>query len=62
LRFGQSLAVTFGIKAASAATMLYSGQMAAITIKLPDDLAERLRNYEERLPEILELGLRGIEC
>ena len=42
--------------------MLYSGQMAAITLKLPDDLAERLRNYEERLPEILELGLRELSA
>src|SRR5258707_522488 len=42
--------------------MLYSVQMAAITLKLPDDLAERLRNYEERLPEILELGLRELSA
>jgi len=42
--------------------MLYSVEMAAITLKLPDDLAERLRNYEERLPEILELGLRELSA
>jgi hypothetical protein len=42
--------------------MLYSGQMAATTLKLPDDLAERIRNYEERLPEVLELGLRELSA
>jgi hypothetical protein len=31
-------------------------------LKLPDDLAERLRNYEERSPEILELGLRELRA
>ena len=42
--------------------MLYSDQMSAITLKLPDDLAERLRNHENRLPEILELGLRELNA
>ena len=37
-------------------------QMAAITLKLPDGLAERLRNHEGRLPEILELGLRELNA
>jgi transposase-like protein len=36
--------------------------MAAITLKLPEELAERLRNHEDRLPEIIERGLRGIEA
>jgi hypothetical protein len=36
--------------------------MTAITLKLPHDLADRLRNYEERLPEILELGLRELSA
>src|SRR5262245_62037415 len=36
--------------------------MSAITLKLPDDLAERLRNREDRLPEILELGLRELSA
>src|SRR4051812_39880925 len=40
--------------------MLYCGQMSAITLQLPDELANRLRGHEERLPEILELGLREI--
>lgn len=35
--------------------------MQAITITLPDELAERLRRREERLPEILELGLRELD-
>ena len=38
--------------------MLYSRQTSAITPTIPDDLAERLRNHQERLPEILEFGLR----
>ena len=38
--------------------MLYCFQMSAITLKVPDDLAERLRARQEQLPEILELGLR----
>jgi hypothetical protein len=36
--------------------------MSAITLKLPDDLAERLRNHENRLPEILERGLRELQA
>jgi hypothetical protein len=36
--------------------------MSAITLMLPDDLAERLRNEQDRLPEILELGLREIHA
>ncbi len=35
-------------------------KMSAITLKLPDGLAERLRKHEDRLPEILELGLREL--
>jgi len=42
--------------------MLYSRQMSAITLTIPDELAERLRNHEERLPEILELGLRELHA
>jgi len=37
-------------------------QMSAITLQLPDELAERLRKHEERLPEILELGLRELDA
>ena len=29
-----------------------------ITVNLPDELALRLQNYQQELPEILELGLR----
>jgi len=36
--------------------------MSAITLNLPDSLAERLRNQEDRLPEILELGLRELRA
>jgi len=42
--------------------LLYSLQMAAITLKLPEELAARVRNHEDRLPEILEHGLRVIEA
>jgi len=34
--------------------------MSAITLQLPDELALRLKGQEDRLPEILELGLREI--
>src|SRR5437879_458834 len=36
--------------------------MSAITLQLSDELVERLRRHEERLPEILELGLRGLDA
>ena len=37
-------------------------QMSAITLQLPDELVERLRRHEQRLPEILELGLRELNA
>ena len=36
--------------------------MSAITLDLPDDLAERLRALADRLPRILELGLRELDA
>jgi hypothetical protein len=36
--------------------------MSAITLKVSDDLAERLRTRHERLTEILELGLRELNA
>jgi hypothetical protein len=36
--------------------------MSAITLQLPPELVERLRKHEERLPEILELGLRELNA
>ena len=42
--------------------LLYSVQMSAITLKVPDELADRLRNHQDRLPEILELGLRELNA
>jgi hypothetical protein len=36
--------------------------MSAVTLNLPDNLAERLRNQQDRLPEILELGLRELSA
>jgi hypothetical protein len=36
--------------------------MSAITLTVPDELAEWLRNREDRLPEILELGLRELDA
>jgi len=32
--------------------------MSSITLTLPDDLVDRLRLHQDRLPEILELALR----
>src|SRR6266566_4397368 len=42
--------------------MVYFVHMSAITVQLPDELAECLRKHEERLPEILELGLRELNA
>lgn len=36
--------------------------MSAITLDLPDDLTERLRALADRLPRILELGLRELDA
>src|SRR5580692_4955860 len=36
--------------------------MSAITLDLPDDLADRLRALADRLPRILELGLRELDA
>ncbi|WP_438021800.1 hypothetical protein [Sorangium sp. So ce233] len=36
--------------------------MAAITLDLPDELADRLRSLSDRLPSILELGLRELDA
>ncbi len=36
--------------------------MSSITLDLPDDLAERLRALADRLPRILELGLREMDA
>ena len=36
--------------------------MSAITLTVPDDLAERLRGQQERLPEIIELVLRQLDA
>lgn len=36
--------------------------MSAITLDLPDDLVERLRAAADRLPRILELGLRELDA
>lgn len=35
--------------------------MVTIRLKIPDELANRLRPYEDRLPETIELGLRQME-
>ena len=42
--------------------MLYSVQMSAITLTVPDELAARLRDHEDRVTEILELGLRELNA
>src|SRR4051812_45172052 len=36
--------------------------MSAITLNLPDDLVERLSAVADRLPRILELGLRELDA
>ena len=36
--------------------------MPAITLKLSDELAERIRNRQDRLADILELGLRELNA
>src|SRR6516165_4308200 len=36
--------------------------MSAVTIQIPDDLAERLSGHEHQLQEILELGLRELSA
>ncbi|OGO40710.1 MAG: hypothetical protein A2Z03_02905 [Chloroflexi bacterium RBG_16_56_8] len=35
--------------------------MSSITIEIPENLVDRLRPYQEQLPEILELGLYQLE-
>jgi len=35
--------------------------MIDLTIQLPDDLARRLKPVQDRLPEIIELGLSQLE-
>jgi hypothetical protein len=34
--------------------------MLEITIQVPDEMADRLQRYRERLPEVLERGLRDV--
>lgn len=36
--------------------------MSAITLDLPDELAERLQALADRLPRVLELGLRELDA
>lgn len=36
-------------------------EMSAVTLHLPDELAQRLQSQGERVPEIIELGLRSAE-
>jgi hypothetical protein len=36
--------------------------MSSVTFDLPDELAERLRSLSDRLPRILELGLRQLDA
>lgn len=36
--------------------------MSAITLQIPDDLAGRIRGQQDRLAEILELGLRELNA
>src|ERR1035438_6134485 len=36
--------------------------MSAITVTVPDELAEQLRQHESQLPEILAMGLREFKA
>lgn len=36
--------------------------MSSITLDLPDDLAEQLRSLADRLPRILDLGMRALNA
>jgi hypothetical protein len=36
--------------------------MASITLSLPDDLASQIREQQQQLPRILELGLRELNA
>lgn len=36
--------------------------MPVITLQVPDELAELIRNRQDRLPEILDRGLRGLDA
>lgn len=42
--------------------MLHSTQMAAITLKVSEDLASQIQAHENQLPRILELGLRELNA
>ena len=42
--------------------LLYSPQMASVTLTLPDDLASQIQGRERQLPTILELGLRELNA
>jgi hypothetical protein len=42
--------------------MLGGEQLMSVTLTIADDLANRLRPYEDRLPEILELGMRELRA
>lgn len=35
--------------------------MAQITIDIPDDLAQRLQQFQAQLPQVLELGLQELQ-
>lgn len=35
--------------------------MAQITIEVPDDLAQRLQEFQSQLPQVLELGLQEFQ-
>jgi hypothetical protein len=36
--------------------------MAKITIDVPDDLAQRLQQFQAQLPQVLELGLQELQA
>lgn len=40
--------------------MWYVAGMSSVTLTLPDDLAERVRDLAERLPRTLEVALRAV--
>jgi hypothetical protein len=42
--------------------LVYFEQMAAITLHIPDHLALQVQSQQDRLPEILELGMRELNA
>jgi len=60
-RVGEKVGQKISWKVWNRARCYTSNDMSAITLQLPDDLAGLLSKYQDRLPEILEEGIRTRE-